>query len=286
MSSPRVHVRSAESEAYFTSNGPADGPILIFFHIQKTAGTAFRRIVRANLPPSDLELGDDLRDFRYDPEGLLRWHREWYERLDADRRARLSCVMSHYAGYLLPALDRRAEALVVVREPVDRVLSFYWEKRRNATRRKEPGTGFNLMEKVYETPPQGRPPQAWPQFFNWQSRCLLSVSHDISELPASPGPPPDADLWRERVRELVEGTFYVGVQDRFPEFVELVGLRLGWESREVPLKGVNKDRPPLEDSSAELRETIAERNWLDVELYRLCRDVQLRRETEAGLSRG
>jgi len=278
-----VHVRSAQSEAYFSADAPAEGPVVLFFHIQKTAGTALRRVIRENLPPSDLELGADLRDLRYEPEELLRWHREWYEELDGERRARLSCVMSHYAGYLLPALDRPVEALVVVREPVDRVLSFYWEKRRNALRRKEPGTGFNLMEKVYETPSRGRPPQAWPQFFNWQSRCLLSVFHDISALPASPGPPPDADLWRGRLRELVEGTFFVGVQDRFDRYVELVGRRLGWQQTQAARKGVNKDRPPLEESSPELRELIADRNWLDVELYELCREVQLRREADSGL---
>ena len=277
------HVRSAQSEAYFSADGPTDEPVVVFFHIQKTAGTAFRRLVRENLPPSELELVADLRDLRYDPDGLLRWHREWYAGLDGSRRSRLRCMMSHYAGYLLPSLDRPAEALVVVREPVDRVLSFYWEKRRNALRRKEPGTSFNLMEKVYEDPPQGRPPQAWPQFFNWQSRCLLSVFHDISELPASPGPPPDAELWQERLRELVEGPFFAGVQDRFDQYVELVARRFGWSRTEAVAKGVNKDRPPLEESTAELRETIAERNWLDAELYRLCRDVQMRREAEAGL---
>jgi hypothetical protein len=62
-----ARVRSAQSEAYFAGDGLVDGPIVLFFHIQKTAGTALRHLVRENLPPSDLELGDDLRDFRYDP---------------------------------------------------------------------------------------------------------------------------------------------------------------------------------------------------------------------------
>src|SRR5207249_5875597 len=53
----------------------------------------------------------------------------WYRSLDEGRRGRLCCVMSHSGGYVLPALDRPAEALVLVREPVDRILSHHYFQR-------------------------------------------------------------------------------------------------------------------------------------------------------------
>jgi len=237
-------------------------------------------VIRANLPPAAVEITPDLRDLRYAPEELLGWYRDWYRSLDADRRGRLCCVMSHSAGYLLPALDRPAETLVLVREPVDRVLSFYWEKRRNYLRRRDPGTTFNLAEKVYATPRPDNPPQSWPQFFNWQSRSLLSVFYDVSELPATAEPSRDADLWRARLRELVDGVFLVGVQDRLAPYVDLLARRFGWNDTEIPRAGVNRQRPPMAQGSPRLRELILAHNWLDAELYELCRPAQERREAE------
>jgi len=279
---PRKGIKrpSSSTEAYFRTDGPQEGPVLVVYHIQKTAGTALREVVRTNLPPAEVEIPPDLRDLRYEPQELLRWYRDWYAGLDDDRRARLCCVMCHSAGYLLPALDRPAEALVLVREPVDRVLSFYWEKRRNYLRRRDPDQPFNLLDTVYAPPTSKGPPQSWPQFYNWQSRCLLSVFHDLSDFPKSAGPPPDADLWRERLQELVERVYLVGVQDRFGDYVGWLGRRYGWRDAFVPRSGVNRQRPPLSEASAEVRETILAYNWLDAELYELCGRAQARRESE------
>ena len=271
---------SASTEAYFRTDGPHSEPLLVVYHIQKTAGTALREVVRTYLPPADVEITPDLRDLRYQSAELLRWYRDWYLALDDDRRARLCCVMSHSAGYLLPALDRPADALVLVREPVDRVLSFYHEKRRNFLRGKDPDTPFNLLEAVYSPPTAKGPPQAWPQFYNWQSRSLLSVFHDVSSLPATAGPPPDADLWRNRLRELVDGVFLVGVQDRLSQYIDSLAGRLGWTNPFVPQSGVNRHRPPLSEASTEAREQILEFNWLDAELYDLCSEAQDRRAGE------
>jgi hypothetical protein len=269
---------SASTEAFFRTDGPHDGPVLVVYHIQKTAGTALREVVRTNVPPTQVEITPDLRDLRYEPEELRNWYRDWYQAMDADRQARLCCLMSHSAGYLLPAIDRPAEAVVLVREPVDRVLSFFHEKRRNYLRGRDQSSPFNLLEAVFSPSPEKGPPQAWPQFYNWQARSLLSVHHDISGLTASEGPPPDADVWRERLRVLVDEVFIIGLQDRFAGFVAWLGRRYGWTNPFVPRSGVNRHRPPVEATPAEVRERIAAYNWLDTELYELSAQAQERRE--------
>jgi hypothetical protein len=268
--------RSASTEAFFRTDGEHTGPLLVVYHIQKTAGTALRHVVRRNLPSSEVELTPDLRRLRHSPDRLLAWYADWYGSLDPDRKARLCCVMSHLAGYLLPALDRPAEALVLVREPVDRTISYYHVKRR----RRNPDKPLVTLEQLYASDPGERDARRdrWEQFFNWQSRCLLSVFHDVSDLPTTAGPSPDADLWRGRLRELVEGeVFLAGVQDRFPAYVEELARRFGWKAF-VPQSKVNPHRPALSEVSAELRETILAHNWLDAELYELCRAAQERRE--------
>jgi hypothetical protein len=284
---------SGSTEAFFRTEDVSAGPLLVVYHIQKTAGTSLRRVVRANLPSSELELAADLRKLRYKPDELLDWHRDWYRSLSPDRRERLCCMMSHSAGYLVPAVDRPVETLVLVREPVDRVLSFYFYKRRRPHDAAGSGSngGFISLEQVYaadkvERAGIKRPArlEAWEQFFNWQSRCLLSVFHDVSELPWSRGPSSDADLWRGRLRDLVENVVFAGVQDRFAEYVDLLAKHFGWRES-VPTSKVNERRPPASEISVELRETILEYNWLDSELHELCRQVQERREAEVQVGR-
>jgi hypothetical protein len=280
---PRVSYRpSGSTEAYFRSDQEAPGPLVVVYHIQKTAGTSLRRVVRANLPLGEVEITPDLRWLRYSPTEALAWYRDWYAGLGEQRRSRLCCVMSHSAGYLLPALDRPAQTLVLVREPVDRILSFYDYKRRNYFKRRPADAPFVSLEEVFAAGAdrQRKPPklESWQQFFNWQSRSLLSVYHDLLELPLSAGPPANADVWRERLRELVEHVFLVGVQDRFGAYVQLLARRFHWEPF-VPSSKVNQGAPPAA-ISADLLETIRACNWLDSELYELCRESQERRELQ------
>ena len=277
-----IEDRSHATEAFFRNDGGPPAPLVVFHHIQKTAGTSLRRVVRANMPPADIEVVTRLRTAARTPAELLAWYRNWYASQDEDRRARLCCVMSHSAGFLLPALDRPAEALVLVREPFDRTLSQYHHKRRT----RGPERPLAPLEQLYERGASraGRPRGAgawgalWDQLCNWQSRSLLSVFYDVSELEHSAGPSADADVWRDRLRDLVERVFLVGVQDRFEQYVQLLAHRYGWQPF-VPRAKVNAQRPGL-DTSADPLEVILAYNWLDAELYQLCRDTQQRRESE------
>ena len=269
---PKQHLKqSSSTEAFFRTEGPHDGPVIVVYHLQKTAGTALRHVVRANLPPSEVQILPDLRSLRHAPPALAEWYAQWYRSLGAGRRERLCCVMSHLAGFLLPALDRPAEALVLVREPVDRTISYYHVKRR----RRDPEKPMRSLAEIYAGDPvrRGLRRESWEQFFNWQSRSLLSVFHDVTALPSSAGPSPDAEVWRERLREAVDGVYLVGLQDRFADYVESLALRFGWQAF-VRKSKVNPNRPAVSEISPELRETIRVYNWLDAELYELARRAQ------------
>jgi Sulfotransferase family len=270
--------RSGATESFFRTDSSCPQPVLVVHHIQKTAGTSLRRVIRANLPPAQVDVVPHLRLVARTPAELLAWYRDWYESLDDDRRDRLSCVMSHWAGFLLPALDRPAEALTLVREPVDRTLSYYFFKQR----RRGPDRPLPPLEQLYELGAAGglgrTRNELWDQLCNWQSRALLSIFHDTSTLEHTAGPSVDADLWRGRLRDLVDSVFIVGVQDRFEEYVEALSRRYGWQAF-VPRSKVNPHRPAPEPS-AEPRELILAYNWLDSELYDLCREAQARREAE------
>jgi hypothetical protein len=249
-------------------------------HISKTAGTALRRVVRANLADAEVEVVENLRYVARTPAERLEWFREWYGSLDDERRARLCCVMSHWAGYLLPALDRPADAPVLVREPLDRTLSYYFHKQRQ-----HPEWSLSSLERLAErraSPDWRSAPESElldRLFNNWQSRSLLSVFHDVSDLEGSTDPSGDADSWRTRLRDLVDRVYLVGVQDRFEQYVSLLARRYGWRDVRVPHAKVNPQRPAEPDVTAHLRDATLSFNWLDVELHERARQAQIERES-------
>ncbi len=268
-------------EVFYRTDGPHEGPVIVVNHIRKTAGTALRSFVRGNLGLQPVE-GDALPpgvSKRGDPAEGVAWYRDWYASLERERRERLCCVMAHTAGYLLPALDRPAETLVLVREPLSRVLSYHYDfDHRRPRADEEP---IAALEQTFARAGEHstRSAKVW-EYFNGQSRHLLSIFHDTSTLAFTAGPPPDADLWRGRVRDLVDDVLLVGVQDRFADYVDELAARYGWQSF-VPKGKVNPRRLPSSDVPAELRETVLAYNWLDAELYELARRAQERRSTPA-----
>lgn len=266
--------KSSTAEAFVrTDTDRHEAPILVYYHVPKTAGTALRRLIRMNLPPCE-------RVARRSPRGanpqpvLLDWYRDWYESLSPSERDRLCCVMSHSAGFILPALDRPAAEILLAREPVDRVVSHFHRATGRRRSTSEASTDESL-EQIFArfsgaVPPGGAERfDGSNQYFNGQSRTLLRVWHDVSTMPFSDGPGPDADEWRNRLFAIVDGALCAGVQDRFPEFVEVLARMLGWRAL-VPRAKVNKRRPPSSALRPDVRATILAHNWLDAELHRRC----------------
>lgn len=278
---PRSAIKGRSSATEFFFQEPGTAPVILVCHISKTAGTALRRVVRANLAGAETEVVHNLRYVAKSPAERLHWFREWYAALDDDRKARLCCVMSHWAAYLLPALNRPVDALVLVREPVDRTLSYYFHKQRQhaewslapleqlAERRSSPdwrkAPEHDLLDRLFN---------------NWQSRALLSVFHDVSTLEDAAAAPPEADVWRARLHDLVDRVFLVGIQDRFEQYVGLLARRYGWQELDVPHAKVNPQRPSNPAVSPSLRDTILAYNWLDLELYDRARQAQIESESE------
>jgi len=262
-------------EAHFSADQAPDAPVLVY-HLRKTGGSSLEQFVRANVAriAGEVEILRDHISKRGDPLGNIRAYREWYRGLDLERRARLRCVMGRTTGYLLPSLDRPAETLTLVREPVDRVISCHFDFKQRQPRSDEP---LALLEEIYASADRlaAGSTTAW-EYFNGQSRQLLSVFYDVDSLPLSAGPHTGAALWRERLHDLVERIYFVGVQERFVDFVAEVAARHDW----VPMvyeRKRNNDRIDVDDLPDALAETIRAHNWLDEELHELCRFVQARR---------
>jgi hypothetical protein len=255
--------RGTAFEAYFAAEPlPPDQPTLVFQHLQKTAGTAMREIIYANLVNQRDAVEHvvlDVRKANDGPRPLRAWYEDWWGSLDRDRRDRLILATSHSANYLLEVISRPTRGFTVAREPLDRVLSRYYF-RSNPPR-------YSLLD-VYRMP--RRFTRTRSQYFNYQSCALLEPRYEYKcdQLTRNNGPPPNAETWRKRLRQVLDDKYIVGVQDRFDEVVELFAREFGWTEVFVPKARINRGRPKELDERT--RELLLAYNWLDVELYEEC----------------
>jgi hypothetical protein len=244
-------------EVYLAPEPNLDRPVLLFQHLAKTAGTSVRGLVYRNMTASGATLHiEEAPRETAGPAAVGRWYESFLAGLGAEDLARLAGVASHSANRLLPLLEPTTpvRAFTVLREPVRRVVSRYAFY---ATPRE-----WTLRE-LYTAPSR----RAVPQFFNGQSRALL-VSHydvDAPELARQDGPPPNADLWRERLFSLLDDHYVVGVQEHLRESVRLFAREFRWRhSSTRRVRVASREADPIDDDTAAL---IRRYNWLDVELY-------------------
>jgi hypothetical protein len=228
-----------------------------FVHLQKTAGTAlFRRLKRHfgelaiypgpgdGRPPNSVLLVEHL---------LERW------RL---RRDELRVITGHFPLCTTDVLDAPFTTLTVVREPVERTLS-YLRHHRKLT----PGADDVPLQKIYEEP---------IRFHGLvQNHMVKMFSLTPDEMIA--GAMTHITFTRdhlERAKERLAGLDAFGLQDRFEEFCEELSTRFGWQLGAAVR--ANRTEPVAVDEA--FRARIALDNALDVELYEFARSIYAKRD--------
>src|SRR5205814_3759067 len=93
-----------------------DKPTVLFMHIPKTAGSAFRRAISANYRESEIAYVYPTR-----PGFLVSDLRE----LPLEQRRAFRLVVGHFQFGVHEALPQDAQYITIVREPSTRVLSQY-----------------------------------------------------------------------------------------------------------------------------------------------------------------
>jgi hypothetical protein len=243
-----------------TAASPSDRNdyVVVFQHTPKTSGTSMQELIKANYPHATV---DDIRHGPLDQDAMRQWWRDWLAALGPEGRADLLYLGGHDFSYALEFLDRPTKAMTMLRDPVDRAISrwyFIGDKRTDAPELEEyvfPYFLERFRELGYVTP-----------WFNPQSRALLQAHYDLSGFEATFGPPPDADLWRERLRTTLE-RYVVGVQDAFEQSVDLFAHEFGWSELTIRAMKVNRYRPRAVALSRDEVDLVRAANWLDVEIH-------------------
>jgi hypothetical protein len=246
-----------------------------FFHAQKTAGTSlFTRLQhhfgeRAVYPDGsdENERGDAVLS-------VQQLRERWQARSDEIR-----VVTGHFPLCAADLLGGRFTTLTILREPVERTLSYLRHRRVDA-----PEDRDKSLEEIY------RDPYRFDALIHNHMTKMFSLTPDeanawqMQKAELFSQPPDETAPWiltkveftpdrLERAKVGLASVDLIGLQESFEEFCSTLGRRLGWDLG-PPL---HQNRTEQGDVPVSLRARIAEDNAMDIELYEFGRSLYKRR---------
>lgn len=227
-----------------------------FVHLQKTAGTALLRRLRNHFGPDAVYPRPDQQgtaDAVLDVD-LLR------SRLAASPATRV--VTGHFPLATVERLDGRFSTFTVLRDPVDRVLSFL--RHQNEV---EPRFAGMSLEEIYEDPIS-----TGPLVSNHMTR-MLSLSAAEMTIGALTPMTVDDQKVADACHALEHRVDVFGLQEEFDTFCRDLERTFGWDLGDPVFMNRTKDS----EASGDLRERIAADNAGDLAVYAFAETLWRRR---------
>ncbi|MQA73292.1 MAG: hypothetical protein GEU88_02885 [Solirubrobacterales bacterium] len=231
-----------------------------FVHMQKTAGIELRRrLIRhfgraAVYPTHRIDGGHRI-------EAIISI--DYLRERMAASGDRIEVIIGHFPLCTTELLEGQFATLTVLRNPVERTLSYLRHHRKNNRRNRD-----KSLEAIYAQP---------LHFHNFlQNHMTKMLSLTPGELTAGMLTRVELnDEHLDRAKEALARMEAVGLQERFEEFCDELGARLGWRLGEP---GRMNTTAPVEVPDG-FRARIAEDNALDIELYEFAEGLVSRRPT-------
>lgn len=213
-------------------------PVTIFVHVPKTAGTALDRVVE--------------RSYRQDQLYSLRMKRPEFYRDDIARVARekpqtLRFISGHAPYGLHELLPGPTRYITILRDPVERLVSFYHYARKMP------------KHHLYEELTSGG--------MNIVGLARRIANQQVRYLSGRlAGVPDEADF--ARAKENLDRSFIVaGLTERFDETLAMFQLKLGWPLRGYTRENVNVAKPKSSILTADELKEIRSCHEMDCEIY-------------------
>jgi hypothetical protein len=234
---------------------PRDVPLhsetILFMHIPKTAGTAFREALIENYKHSQIAyLYPHPPGFLVSNLGLL----------PLEQRAKFRLVMGHFQYGIHEFLPQEYTYVTIVRDPVDRVISHYYYLLHMQPEITFDGSAAISLTEMLEL-------RRTINLDNLMVRCFSGV--DENDVPAGHVDQRVYDLAVEHLRTRFK---FVGYQDRADEAYTSLQKTFNWKPR-ASLEVVNKGERNRESPSESVRAVIEHFNQWDCRLYSKIREL-------------
>jgi len=230
---------------------------LFFVHVMKTGGTTLRHALVAQFQASELYPNPEL-----DTDAFVAYSDVKYLLSLPEHRTRLIRAYSgHFPYAVVQRMTGRFVTLTVLREPVDRTISYLRQCRNVIAQYRD-----LPLEQIYEDP--------WQYPFaiaNYQSRIFGLTPDDewLSVMNAI-----EIDERRLAIAKVnLENIDVLGMHDEYDEFEARVSERFGWPSSPWGRRRVGGGG----DAPESLRRRIAVDNAADVEFFEYARELYERR---------
>jgi hypothetical protein len=203
-------LRGGPQKARIPARTPPDAPAVLFMHIPKTAGIAFREAIMGNYRDSAIA-------YLYGtPPGFLVGD---LRRLPLEQRRALRFVIGHFQYGIHHDLPREALYVTLVREPAARVLSQYLHLERTQPELLRPGNRILELEELLERKPH-------IHFDNALVRHFGGV--DEHEFPAGTI---NEELYQKALYYARTGFIFIGHQEFAADAYRWMSQRFGWTAK-------------------------------------------------------
>lgn len=224
---------------------------VIFIHIPKTAGTTLTEILERHYPLNK----------RYHLGAKVQKAITEFQTFDQTRRANIDALYGHMAYGLHTYLPRPAVYVTVLREPVERVISFYYFVKGNDQHylhHLSQHTAVDIKAFIES--------QHTIMVDNFQVRLLSGVWDDV----------PFGGVTEEHCRlakQNLENIQVVGLTKQFDATLLLVKDLLGWRHIWYKPRNVTLRRPKKRELPADMLASVVAHNQWDIELFRYAEEL-------------
>jgi hypothetical protein len=251
--------------------------LLIFNHIPKTAGTSLKKIISEQYGEQNCFLcygavfGNQSIKDRVDELNKQLLLEDAQENTAAARHTKIKVVIGH-VGYGLHELIpyRSVKHITFLRDPIERVISYYFDLNRQGIVGTETGDQSKYIQNCIET-------KFLIEADNWQTRYLSGVGWQNIILEGKGKRIEfgqcDSELLMLAKKNLKQHYLF-GIQDKFIESIDLISNKFDWKVSNQNIKlNIAKKHQDREKISLEAIECIRKLNYLDVQLYDYAKEI-------------
>jgi hypothetical protein len=243
-----------------TVNGAGEKK-LIFLHIPKTAGTTLKTIIGRQYQPFEIA-----KCYYHAPGRTLAGALDRLRSFSPEQAAGIRIIVGHVGYGLHEHLGWPSDYFTMLREPVERVISSYYQTRRarNDSLKNE-AQRLSLRDFVASG--------LRTALDNGQTRMLsgAAVEEDLLGKKVPYGQCNREML--ERAQSNLNKFVAVGISERFDESLMVFKRALGWTNIYYVKANVGRNKTPRQEISKDTLKCIERYNELDLELYERARKL-------------